>query len=182
MTQSNIKKFADFFKSEYIKLTYYVRGRISDTAYRDSEDIVQDVMAAIFEKADISEPIEDIAAYVYRSLKNKIIDILRKKTLRTDSLDAGDDSISLINILADIKNMPEKVYEQEEIKRMLCEAIEKLPDDCKSALVMNEIEGRTFREISEDTGIPAGTLMARKARAVEILKNDLKNYKIYMEK
>ena len=181
MTQSNIKKITDFFKSEYIKLTYYVRGRISDSADRDSEDIVQDVMTAIFEKADISDPIEDIAAYVYRSLKNRIIDVLRKKTVRTDSIDAGDDSLSLINIIADINNTPEKVYEQEEINRILYEAVERLPDDYKSVLVMNEIEGKTFREISEDTGIPAGTLMARKARAIEILKDNLKNYKIYME-
>lgn len=178
----NRNKIADFFKSEYVKLTHYVRGKISETADRASEDIVQDVITAVFEKADISEPIEDIAAYVYRALKNKVIDILRKKTLQIDTLYEGNDSISLINIVADIKSIPDIIYEREELNLRLYEAVERLPGDYKSVLVMNEIEGRTFREISDITGIPAGTLMARKARALEILKTDLIKFKNYLER
>jgi RNA polymerase sigma factor (sigma-70 family) len=181
MTQSNITKLADFVKNEYAKLTNYVRSNISEAADRSSEDIVQDVMTSIFENADISRPIENVAAYIYSSLKNRVIDILRKKNFQTTSMDEENDSISLLDIVGDLKNMPEKLYERNQIYGKLYEAVDRLPDNLKSVLIMNEIEGITFREISENTGIPAGTLMARKARAIEILKIDLIKFKNYIE-
>ena len=182
MTQGNITKLADFLKLEYAKMTNYVRSIISETGDRSSEDIVQDVMVRIFEKANISQPIENIAAYVYMALKNRVIDMLRKKSPETDLINDGNNSISLLNITGDLKNTPERQYEKNEIYDRLFEAVEKLPDDLKCVLLMNEIEGKTFREISEYTGIPAGTLIARKARALEILKSDLKKFRNYMEK
>ena len=57
----------------------YVRRLIDDAAERDSEDIVQDVFLNIFDRADITMPIENAAAYVYQALRNKVIDYLRKR-------------------------------------------------------------------------------------------------------
>lgn len=57
----------------------YVRHIIDDASDRDSEDIVQDVMAGIFEAADITRPVENLSAYIYRSLRNRVIDIIRDR-------------------------------------------------------------------------------------------------------
>ena len=183
MRHSNRKKITEFLKNEYARMVFYVRSIIAEAADRDSEDIVQDVMIRIFEKADISHPIEDIAAYVYRSLKNSVIDILRKRNyMQSTSIYESMGSVSLFDILHDARFEPEKIFEKKEITKRLYEAIDMLPDELKSILVLNEIEGKTFREISEETGIPSGTLIARKARALERVRNTLLDYKNYMEK
>ena len=55
----------------------YVRGLVRDAADRDGEDVVQDVMLRLLEAPDPSRPIEDLAAYVYRALRNRVIDVIR---------------------------------------------------------------------------------------------------------
>ena len=75
-----------FFKDEYSRMNSYVKQRIDDMASRDSEDIIQDVMLGVFEAADVSGPVENLAAYIYSSLRNRIVDILRKKEKQTNSL------------------------------------------------------------------------------------------------
>jgi RNA polymerase sigma factor (sigma-70 family) len=177
----NKNKLSGFFKTEYGRMTSYVRSLLADAADRDSEDVVQDVMTRMFETADISRPIEDIAAYIYRALKNSVIDILRKKGIQSLSIHKENNALSVIDQLYDDRNSPEILFEKNETGKALDIAIDALPDELKSVFVMNGIEGKTFREISESSGIPQGTLMARKARAVDILRNILMDYKIYME-
>ena len=57
----------------------YVRGLIDDMADRDSEDVVQDVILGIWDTADVTIPLDKLSAYVYRSLKNRVIDLMRSR-------------------------------------------------------------------------------------------------------
>jgi len=81
----------------------------------------------------------------------------------------------------DIQWEPEKMYEKDELAKVLQDAVQALPRELGDVFMMHEIEGMSFREISAATGIPLGTLTARKAHAVSILRNELKDYKIYIE-
>ena len=55
-------KFIGFFQNEYGKLLNYVHRLIDDAADQDAEDIIQDVMVNIFNKADLTIPIENLSA------------------------------------------------------------------------------------------------------------------------
>ena len=70
---------AQFLSAEHERLTGYVRRLIDDTAERDGEDIVQDVALSLFNRADVLMPIEALSAYVYQSLRNRVIDYLRRR-------------------------------------------------------------------------------------------------------
>ena len=70
------ERFVDFFRVERQRLIGYIRHRIEDTAQRDGEDIVQDVFFNVFNKSDITEPIENLTAYVYQAPRNRTIDLL----------------------------------------------------------------------------------------------------------
>ena len=76
MTDPNLRSF---IKSERQRLVYYVRSLLTETADMDAEDVVHDVLAKILERADPTTPLENLAAYVYRSLKNRVIDYIRTK-------------------------------------------------------------------------------------------------------
>jgi RNA polymerase sigma factor (sigma-70 family) len=158
-----MSKFSEFFQKEYFRLVRFVRRLIDDAADRDAEDIVQDVMLSIFDKADVTIPIENLAAYVYRSLRNKVVDIFRKK----------EDVVSMSNVISDARHDTEREVERKELMEFVFRAIDSLPDEQRAVLIATEFEGRPFRELSERWKIPIGTLLARKSRALRHIRKKL---------
>ena len=81
----NNKKLIAFFGKEYNSLKRYVRSNIEGSINRDAEDIIQDVALKLFSGADRYSPINNVASFVYRSVKNKIIDLMRSNKPTTSS-------------------------------------------------------------------------------------------------
>lgn len=158
-----MSKFSEFFQKEYFRLVRYVRRLIDDAADRDAEDIVQDVMLSIFDKADVTIPIENLAAYVYRSLRNKVIDVFRKKK----------DVVLLSDVIGESKYDTEREVERKELMDHVFRAIDSLPPGQRGILIATEFEGRSFRELSEEWEVPIGTLLARKSRALQHIREKL---------
>lgn len=158
-----MSKFSEFFQKEYFRLVRYVRRLIDDAADRDAEDIVQDVMLSIFDKADVTIPIENLAAYVYRSLRNRVIDVFRKKK----------DILSLEDVIGGSKCDTEREVERRELMDHVFRAIDSLPPGQRGILIATEFEGRSFRELSEEWEVPIGTLLARKSRALQHIREKL---------
>ncbi len=170
-------RIAEFFKAEYVRMTRFVRSLIEDAADRDVEDVVQDVMLNIFNSADITRPIENLSAYIYRSLRNRVIDLLRKpqQEVSLDAMIYGDEALSLVDILRDIRYDTASDFEKEELRQEVFHAIDSLEEEERKIIVLTEFEGRPFREISEETGIPLGTLLSKKSRAIKKIKKELAN-------
>ncbi|MBU1076727.1 MAG: sigma-70 family RNA polymerase sigma factor [Spirochaetes bacterium] len=181
---SGQEKITNFFKAEYNKLVNYVRKNIDDSAQRDAEDIVQDVVLNLYDRADIMAPIEDLSSYIYRSLKNKIIDLFRNNKMDI-SIDAPISEIppfSLKDILFDHRVNIESEAEKNELYQYLYNAIDSLNTREKAVIIASEFENHTFQELSNDWDIPLGTLLARKSRALKKIQKALLKYKkIYME-
>lgn len=173
MKKTQLKsKVLDFFVKEQKKLIGYVRRLIDDTADRDSEDIVQEVILGIFDRADITIPIENVAAYVYQALRNKVIDYLRKRR-DTVSLDEGwqdKEEGSLLDVLPALRiNEPDEISRME-ARETLFKALALLNSDERALLIAIDLEGKTFQEVSDESGEPLGTLLARKSRAIKKIK------------
>lgn len=171
------------FREEYRAMLAYVRGLVRDTAERDGEDIVQDVMLRLLDAPDPARHIEDFAAYVYRALRNRVIDVLRGGRSER-SLDApvheGEDH-TLLDTLEDARINPERDLNRADLRQALFDAIDDLPDEQREALVLTEFEGWSFRELSEATGTPTGTLLARKSRALGKIRKSMENFNNHME-
>ncbi len=172
-----------FFKDEYGAMLAYVRGLIHDAADRDGEDIVQDVMLSLFEAPDLGLRIENLAAYVYRALRNRVIDVLRsrKKERSLDEPVPPGEGLTLRETLEDARIDTARDMERQDFHRALFDAIEDLPDDQRESLVLTEFEGWSFRELSEATGTPLGTLLARKSRALGKIRKSLEVYRVGLE-
>jgi len=156
-------KIGEFFRAEYSRLVRFVRGRIDDAVDRDAEDIVQDVMLNLFNQADIAAPIENLSAYIYQALRNRITDMLRKRR----------ELAVLRELVEPLIDDPERSIENRELKAKLFGAIDNLNDDQRAVVIATEFENRSFRELSEEWRIPIGTLLARKSRALQKIKKEL---------
>jgi len=158
-----VNKISEFFQTEYKRLVRYVRRLIDDTAERDAEDIVQDVILNIFDKADIGLPIENLSAYIYQALRNRVVDLLRKRKK----------TLSLSDVIHASPYDTAVEVEKKEIREKLYHAIESLNDEQKTVVIATEFDDRSFRELSEEWGVPIGTLLARKSRAIQKIKQEL---------
>jgi len=169
---------AGFFRREYRAMVNYVRMRIDDAAEHDSEDIVQDVMASFLSAADVTAPINNLAAYCYQGLRNRVIDMLRRRR-KHESLDAplsqeSEVPMTLYDVIADATHDTEHLVENKLQKENIMEAIDDLPDEQRAVVIATEIEGRSFSELAETWEVPLGTLLARKSRAFEKIRNNLR--------
>lgn len=164
---------SELLKEEYGRMVGYVRKRIQDSTERDAEDIVQDVVYSVFNTADISAPFENLAAYIYQGLRNRIVDVFRtrKKNLSLDSnVGSEDDGLRLGDLIEDITHCPDRDLGRKEASRILYEAIGKLKEDEQKLIIATEIEGYKFQELAEDWNVSINSLLSRKSRAMGKLK------------
>ncbi|MBT8449373.1 MAG: RNA polymerase sigma factor RpoE [Gammaproteobacteria bacterium] len=69
---------------------------------------------------------------------------------------------------------PERLLLSQELKQVLFEAIEKLPKDLKTAIMLRELEGMSYEQIAEQMDCPVGTVRSRIFRAREIIDDKIK--------
>lgn len=169
----NYSKLSTFFSEEYRSLKAYAQSRIDDAADRDAEDIVQEVAVNIFSRASTTLPIENIAGFVYRSIRNKVVDIMRSK--KKEYGNSKPDQL--------LAELGEQVYEEaeedfsDEMTEELKQAIADLKPAYRDIVIAIDLEGYTYKEIALETGIPQGTLMSRRHRALSLLFKALEKKK-----
>ncbi len=172
------KKSLDrFFRNEYQKLVNFVRKNLDERYYEASpEDIIQDVALGLVDKLDLDTQIGNLTGYIYRSVKNKIIDYQQKKQ-RTVSIENFTDRKNenyLLNTVTDETLAEENDYANIE-PEMLQQAIAQLRPDEQAVIIATEFEQRSYEELSMEWGIPMGTLLSRKHRALSKLHKKLLN-------
>ena len=186
MSPKETEIISSAYRSNRRGLLGFIRKRIP--AGVEAEDILQDVFYQLTVGFNDLRRIENISAWLYRVAENKITDLFRRKRYRkaefADSID-GDDKGPLN--LSEILPAPSLMPDDEELHEMIWSIIETtldgLPEEQRSVFTENEFEDKSFREISEATGVPVNTLLSRKRYAVIALRQNLKSvYKLLKEK
>ncbi|MCO6466008.1 MAG: sigma-70 family RNA polymerase sigma factor [Bradyrhizobiaceae bacterium] len=165
------------FRTDRKKYLGFIRQRVR--SQEEAEDILQDVFANVLAASkDVNKPIDNLASWVFTSVRNRIIDSYRKK--KTDSFadlssaDSKDDGMEQIDrFLGDFSYNPEHDLVRKTIWEAVLEGLEEVPEEQKWVFVKNEFEGVSFREMSEETGVNINTLLARKRYAVLHLRTKL---------
>ena len=177
MKSEERSRLFQFFEAESDKLLRYVHARARRISEMDAEDIIGEVMLKLLKRTDSSGPVENIAAYTYRSVRNKIADYHKEKqrTISLDGFASEDKAFSLREMLADgTQNIPDRI-QRKELRKALSESIDKLEPKQRAVLIATEMHGRSFRELSQAWNEPVGTLLSRKSRAAKALREMLKD-------
>jgi RNA polymerase sigma factor (sigma-70 family) len=169
-----VQRLEGVYRKQRQALLGFIRSRTRTD--EEAEDVLQDVFFQALRNASATEPIDNIVAWLYTIARNKIIDLYRRKH-RTVSLHGEKDDSSLEELLHDSGIDIEKELFRTAVMDTLVEALEELPRGQREAFIEQAMEGRTFREISERTGTPLNTLIARKRYAVQFLRRRLHELK-----
>ena len=152
------------------RLSGFVRRRVASD--EEAEDILQDVWLQLASVADL-DPIEKLGSWLYRVARNRITDQYRKKKpLPVSRLlpNRGDEDETIEDLLFIEPETPEDDALRAIFWEELLRALNELPEAQKQVFIWNEIEGRTFEEISRRTGENIKTLISRKRYAVKKLR------------
>jgi len=169
-----VQRLEKVYRDERSSLLGFIRSRTG--SLEEAEDLLQDVFFQAIRAASVTDPIENVVGWLYRIARNKIIDRYRRKK-NTVSLQQEREEVTLEELLADSGIDIEKEMIRRAVMDALIEALDELPAEQRDAFIQQGIEGKTFREISEQSGVPLNTLIARKRYAVQFLRGRLHDLK-----
>jgi RNA polymerase sigma factor (sigma-70 family) len=170
------RRISETIAREQSRLRRFIRQRVPDAS--DTEDILQEVFYELVDAYRLMKPVEQVGAWLLRVARNRIIDLFRKKrpsVLGNDSTFAGEDGDSLRweDLLPSPDAGPEAVYARSLLLDELDAALDELPEEQRDVFVAHEMEGRSFKELSEATGVSINTLLSRKRYAMLQLRRRL---------
>jgi RNA polymerase sigma factor (sigma-70 family) len=165
-----VQRLEKVYRSERNSLLGFIRSRTG--SLEEAEDLLQDVFFQAIRAASVTDPIENVVGWLYTIARNKIIDRYRRRR-NTVSLQQEREDVTLEELVADSGINIEKEIIRGAVMDSLIEALEELPPEQRDAFIQQAIEGKTFREISEQSGVPLNTLIARKRYAVQFLRKRL---------
>src|SRR3989475_6701228 len=171
------QRISEAIGREHARLRNFIRRRVPDP--RDAEDILQDVFYELVEANRLLMPIEHVTGWLFRVARNRITDLFRKKRPETFSDAAVEDEDGELLHVEDLLPSPDAGPEALYVRNLLLDelelALDELPDEQREVFVAHELEGRSFKELSAESGVNVNTLLSRKRYAVLHLRERLQS-------
>jgi RNA polymerase sigma factor (sigma-70 family) len=177
MTEKQNESIASVVNDYGTRLGGFIRKRVDDLD--EADDILQDVYLEFIQASRMDEPISQVASWLFRVARNKIIDRYRKK--KTGSLEEHrwvheeEETYFLSDLLAANERSPADKIDNALLMLAVEEALAELPKEQRDVFVMHELEEKSFAEISQITGVSLNTLLSRKRYALLHLRRRLEN-------
>lgn len=137
-----------------------------------AEDLAQELFLRALANLDSLEPVRDLAAWLWRSARNAVVDAWRSRARRPASSAPEDFDGFVDGALGSVHDG----LEREELLGALAKAIAGLPPAQREVIEAQALDGESFASIAERTGTPPDTLAARKRYALARLRKALADY------
>jgi len=165
----------------YGKLVHRYRGRLYNFVFRfvgepeTAEDIVQETFLRAFRKREDYKAIANFSTWLFTIAGNLAkSELRRRKRWRLFSLDRDEESGTGMD-LPDESFRPDKMTESSITDVQIQRAINSLSDNYRQVVLLRDVEGLSYQEISEVVNCPVGTVKSRVSRARLKLQQKLRN-------
>jgi len=144
----------------------------------DANDLIQETYMRAYRFWDKFEKGTNCKAWLFRILKNTYINSYRKNTKEPDKIDYEDVENFYENVkpsTTDDAHLEREIFDNlldDEVSR----AIESLPEDFRTVVILSDIEGFSYEEIADFIDCPVGTVRSRLHRARKMLFTKLHKY------
>lgn len=170
-------RISEIIAAERARLSAFIRRRVPDAS--DVEDIVQEVFYRLIEANRLLMPIEHVTGWLFRVARNRITDLFRKNEPESfaDAAVEGEDGemLQIEDLLPSPDAGPDALYVRHVLLDEVEFALNELPEEQRDVFIAHELEGRSFKELSAETGVNINTLLSRKRYAVLHLRERLQS-------
>lgn len=172
------ERISEVIARERSRLRSFIRRRVPDAG--DAEDILQEVFYELIAATRLLQPIEQVSAWLFRVARNRIIDRFRKNREHLAQNAAmleseQEEADNLEQMLPSADSGPEVLFARRMLLEELDAALDELPALQRDVFIAHELEGKSFRELAQQTGLNINTLLARKRYAVLHLRRRLQD-------
>ncbi len=150
---------------------------------RDAEDLVQDALLRAYRFWDSFQQDSNCKAWLLRIVTNTFINEYQRKKRSREVLDAATSEQEatdgvLVHADARDKVSPEKALLHASVSDDVQRALEQLPDDFRTAVILCDMQGLSYKEIADIMECPVGTVMSRLFRGRKLLANALREFAV----
>lgn len=179
LTPSEVQKQEDFNEEiiPHLDALYNFALRLTSDP-NDAEDLVQDTIVKAFRFFSSYEKGTNAKAWLFRILKNSYINSYRKKSKQPQQVDY-DEVASFYESIRDERTDTsdlESIMYRELIDDDVSNALNALPEDFRTVVLLCDVEGFTYEEIANMLDVPIGTIRSRLHRGRNLLRSELTNY------
>jgi RNA polymerase sigma factor (sigma-70 family) len=176
MTEQD-SRISEVIAEQRSRLRSFIRKRVPNEA--DVEDLLQEVFYELVAANRLLLPIDYVTGWLFRVARNRITDLFRKKRPEnfTDAaaLDEDGELLRIEDLLPSPEAGPEALYIRGVLLDELESALAELTAEQRQVFVAHELEGRSFKELSAESGVSVNTLLSRKRYAVLHLRRRLQS-------
>ena len=168
LRQGDATSFSLLFKTYYKDLVLFAGTFLSEQTI--CEDIVQSVFLKLWNDRSNLIIETSLKSYLLRSVRNGCLDEIRHRAViyEHESYTSG------IGLLEDQDTENYILYS--DLKKHLLQAMEKLPDNYRTAFEMNRFGGLKYKEIAARLSVSERTVEVRISKALELLREYLKDF------
>lgn len=171
--------FVESFQSKIFQYTWMMCGQ-----REDAEEVAQDTLLKVFESFDQLREPEHVKAWVFRIAKNYCLMKRRRsifapeRELSLDELMPGSDSagVAASGRVPDRRELPEQRLLRAELNRELETAMQELPANYRSVVLLRDVEGLSTTEVAEVLDLSADVVKQRLHRGRLALRKRLAGY------
>jgi RNA polymerase sigma factor (sigma-70 family) len=171
-------KIAEVIAEQRPRLRSFIRRRVPNEA--DAEDLLQEVFYELVQAHRLLQPIDYVTGWLYQVARNRITDLFRKKKPEPFADRALEDDEGQMLAFEDMLPSPDAGPDALYVRGLLLDelelALDELPAEQRAIFVAHEIEGRSFKELSAESGVSVNTLLSRKRYAVLHLRHRLQSF------
>ncbi len=164
---------------EHMDMMYAVALRLTRNA-ADAQDLTQNTLVKALRFHDKFKEGTYIKAWLLTILRNTFINEYRRKVRRPTFVELSGTEPATDNAPDPEVSFEPREGSREDLLELLDdevkEAIESLPDDFRQAVIMADLEDKSYKEIAEAMGCPLGTVMSRLYRGRKLLRGKLGDY------
>ena len=170
LAQKDEAAFEQVFKTHFKRLHAYAFTILKDEA--EAEEMVQQVFFKIWERNENLSLTGSVTAYLYRAVHNESLNYIKHQKVRSDHK---------LHIAYRMKNEvehPAKKTLTSEMEKKIHEALNELPEQCRTIFQMSRFDELKYREIADKLGISVKTVENQMGKALKLLRAKLVDFLI----
>lgn len=168
------KAFEQIYLRYYLPMKRFAREYV--IAEEDAENILQDVFLDFWEKRETLLNYSNLIAFLFTSIKNRCINLLRRRMLEQEISDRiQEEYIRTLRInLESLEAVDMEIFQGENIQKRIDKAIDSLPPKCREIFILSKIEGKKQKDIAAELNISVHAVETQMGIAYKKLRESLK--------
>lgn len=161
LQQGDENAFRNIFDLYFVPLCRYANLYVPYP--QEAEDIVMDLFIYIWESREHLTVQLSIKAYLFQSVRNRMLNHLRNKPER----------LSIEQLPSEPAELFETTLEMDELYNLVVDAVSSLPEKCREVFLLSREQQLTNKEIAEELGVTVKTVEAQITKALRNIKKQL---------